>query len=60
MNARDWTRESLGSLDELWEIMLSALGFLIPLLKEVNATRAPASTKSTGPNFENETVFVVS
>lgn len=34
--ARESARKSLGSLDELWRILFSALGFFIPMLKEVN------------------------
>lgn len=34
--ARELAQKSLGSLDELWKILLSAIGFFIPILKEVN------------------------
>lgn len=33
--ARELARKSLASLDELWKILFSAIGFFIPILKEV-------------------------
>lgn len=37
--SKDDAKESLGRLDGLWDALLSSLGFVIPLLKEVSMTR---------------------